>query len=291
LKPVSELSQANHWQSRPFISSDDSTLFFYDSRVPENSVTIGRGGGDLGMIVRPSSNAPWSSAINLGNAINTPTGTEDTPAITADGQTFYFSRFDAFAPDDPTGYNSGDIWQSSVLRFDAVGLSGAGGNYSQDFTSLGTEDSAGSPLPIGWTFTANDVVFNNATTDNFPTRSRSYAGVFNGGADGNADRALVTDESVNEAGELGLRTHIETSDLQAVRLSFDLEAWQVYRTLGAGKGAAAFHVVLEADTGSGFAQVADLGTVTTGRRGPGRAGLEHRRSNPSRGFGWAHAFD
>ena len=50
--------------------------------------------------------------------------------------------------------------------------------------------------------------------------------------------------------------------VQALRLGFDLEAWQLFS--GADQAEAAFHVVLEADTGDGFSQVADLGLVTTG---------------------------
>jgi hypothetical protein len=266
LEPLAELSQPDHWQSRPFISADDRTMFFYDSSF-NGSVTVQRGNGDLGMLVRSSSNAAWSAPVNLGNAVNTTIDYEDMPTLSSDGQTFYFTRYDYSAPDDPTWYNSADIWQSSVLPFDAVGLSGAGGDYSQDFTTLGSDASQpGSPLPAGWTFTANDVVFNNTTTEEFPTRRRVYAGVYNGGNNGDADRALVTDESVNEAGELDFRTRVEQADLRALRLGFDLEAWQVYRSVGTEKAEASFQVVLEADIGDGFTQVADLGIVTTGQK-------------------------
>jgi hypothetical protein len=120
------------------------------------------------------------------------------------------------------------------------------------------------PLPTGWTFTANDIVFNNSTTDRLPAISRNYAGAYNGGASGDADRALVTDYSQTEGGELDLRVHVQGDDLQALRLEFDLETWQVFSSVGNGKGEAAFHVVLEADTGDGFSQVADLGTASTG---------------------------
>jgi hypothetical protein len=116
------------------------------------------------------------------------------------------------------------------------------------------------PLPRGWTFTANDVVFNNTTTDKFPAARRDYAGVYNAGLAGDADRALVTDYSLEEGGELDFRAHVQDADLQALRLGFDLEAWRVFSSVGE----AAFHVVLEADTGDGFSQVADLGIVTTG---------------------------
>jgi hypothetical protein len=57
---------------------------------------------------------------------------------------------------------------------------------------------------------------------------------------------------------------VQDNDLQALRLEFDLEAWQVFSTVGNGMGEAAFRVLLEADSGEGFVSVADLGTVTTG---------------------------
>jgi hypothetical protein len=254
------LSHPNRWQSRPFISADDLTLFFYHERP-----TMTRGGGDLAMLVRPTVDAPWSAAVNLGNAINT-VDDDDMPTLAADGQTFYFSRFDLPLSDFPSYHNSADIWQASVLPFEAVGIAGAGGGYSQGFNSLGADASgAGTPLPVGWTFTANDIVFENATTNKFPAQRLVYAGVYNAGMDADADRALVTDVTRNEAGELDFRTLVSDSPLQALRLGFDIEVWQLRSGLGANPGEAAFHVVLEADSGNGFQQVADLGEFSTGK--------------------------
>lgn len=48
-------------------------------------------------------------------------------------------------------------------------------------------------------------------------------------------------------------------------MAFDLEAWQVSLKSNDLKGEAAFRVVIEADAGSGFQQVVDFGTVSTGR--------------------------
>jgi hypothetical protein len=184
------------------------------------------------------------------------------PNFAANGQMLYFTRFD---PNDASYYNSADIWQSPVLPFETVGVRGNGGAYSQNFDGLGTaSNAAGASLPTGWTFTANDIVFNNQTTERFPASRRAYAGVYNAGMDVNTDRSLVTDHSTNEAGELDFRALVQDAPLQALRLGFDLEAWQLFSQLGDNKGEAAFHVVLEADSGSGFSQVADLGTATTG---------------------------
>jgi hypothetical protein len=100
-------------------------------------------------------------------------------------------------------------------------------------------------------------------TSRFPARRRNYAGVYNAGLDGDPDRALVTDYSLDEGGELDFRALVQDAPLQALRLGFDLEAWQLFLPPGAGPGEAAFRVILEADTGSGFSRVADLGNVTT----------------------------
>jgi hypothetical protein len=69
----------------------------------------------------------------------------------------------------------------------------------------------------------------------------------------------------SESGELDFRAFVTVADLQALRLGFDIEAWQLRSRLGANPGEAAFHVVLEADSGNGFQQVADLGEFSTGK--------------------------
>ena len=117
-------------------------------------------------------------------------------------------------------------------------MRGSGAAHAQDFDVLGTGSSVvGTPLPPGWAFTAHEVIFN----------------------------ALVTDVTINEAGELDFRALGTDTDLQALRLGFDIEAWQLRSALGANLGEAAIQVVLEADSGSGFVQIADLGIVSTGK--------------------------
>jgi ELWxxDGT repeat protein len=257
LVPMPELSDPAKWQSRPHISSDGRTLFFYESNGWEQSNQAARGNGDLMMLVRSSDQSPWSEPINLGSAINSGSQ-EDFAHLSFDRRTLYFVRA-------VVANENGEIWQAPVLPFEAKAISGNGGDYAQDFDSLGTVfPAAGTALPTGWTFTANDVVFASATTSRFPARRRNYAGVYNAGMAGDTDRALVTDYSVDEGGELDFRAFVQDAPLQALRLGFDLEAWQIYSEVGANKGEAAFHVVIESDTGTGFSQLVDLGTVTTG---------------------------
>jgi hypothetical protein len=237
----------------PRPTTDGLVMFFGSYRAG------GRGSEDLYLSTRASKGDPWGPAVSLGSAVNSST-TELGANLSPDGAELWLTRTRDAANDQTR-----DLYIARVLPFDRVQLTGHGGVYQQTFDTLGVDTSqADTPVPSGWTFTANDIVFNNTTTDRFPALRRNYAGVYNGGVNGDADRALVTDYAANGGGELDLRVEVTDDDLQAVRLEFDLEAWQVFSSVGNGKGEAAFHVVLEADAGGGFTPVADLGTVTTG---------------------------
>jgi hypothetical protein len=263
-EPIAEFSTsdlANYlWESAPGLSADGQGLF----------LELGWYGGSLADLpdqrgvdiyfAKRDGQGGWSKPVNLGNAINLASDYQTDPFLTADGSTLYFNRAVLSPEVGPQG-TTWDLYHAPVLRFETVGLSGAGGEYSQDFSALGTDSShGGTPLPIGWTFTANDVVFNNTTTGQFPAPRYSYAGAYNAGESGDSDRALTTMATTIEQGELHLRAEVTDSPLAALELSFDIEAWQVQRN----PGEAAFHVLLEADAGSGFQTIADLGTVTTG---------------------------
>ena len=146
LGPLPELAAPDHWQRRPFLSADSLSFFFRDNYDIEKAGAR-PGEVDLAVIVRPSVDAPWSAPVHLGNAINTK-DREDIARLSPDGHPLYWDRFDKSSPDDSSFYNSADIWQSSVLPFEAVGLSGAGSDYSQDFDALGADSSAAeTPLP------------------------------------------------------------------------------------------------------------------------------------------------
>lgn len=246
----------NGWEFAPSISADGLSLFFVTGSCCSSRRDI-RGEYDMYVSTRSSTSDQWGEAVNLGDTLNTPLG-EEWAYLDADRMTIYFTR----GLGDAGG---ADLWQSPLLPFQSVAQNGSGGAYATDFDSLGATASAtGNALPTGWTFTANDIVFNDATTRSFPTTARGYVGVYNAGADGHDDRALVTDVTSAEEGELDFRTLVVDSDLHALRLGFDIEAWQLRSGLGVNLGAAAFHVTLEADTGNGFQQVADLGEFSTG---------------------------
>lgn len=68
----------------PCISADGLSLYFYSARAG------GRGGGDLWVTTRSSTNEPWGYAQNMGSAINS--SREDvSPNISADGLSLIFS--------------------------------------------------------------------------------------------------------------------------------------------------------------------------------------------------------
>jgi hypothetical protein len=259
-QPIDGFATLDRWESHPAISKDQLSLFLEDTVIEQTNYDL-RGYSDMVVAVRSDINQRWSKPINLGDTINAAKSTYNTrPFLTADGSTLYFDRI----PDTSNGpiNRTSDIYQASVLPFLTESMAGDGSSYGQSFDVLGTDASQPFlPIPRGWTFTANDVVFNNVTTRKFPTTARPYAGVYNAGADGAADRSLVTDVTTNEAGELDFRALVTGEKLQALRLGFDIEAWQVR----VSNAEAAFHVVLEADSGNGFQPVADLGEFSTGK--------------------------
>ena len=144
------------------------------------------------------------AAVNLGSSVNGPQ-MEEYAILDADRATLYFTR----APSGQIETDS-SIWSAPVLSFEGISVLGSGGSYAQDFDVLGANSSdADTPLPTGWTFTANDIIFNNATTDTFPASRRNYVGVYNGGSSDGPDRALVTDVSLEEGGELDFRAVVD----------------------------------------------------------------------------------
>ena len=272
LVPVPQFSDPNTYFGRPSISADNLTLFaktFSDTMNRDRTKDT----ADLYMLTRPSVDAPWSAPINLGSTINSANHDDEFATLSADGSMLYYTRYERGA--DGPDWSTTDILQAPVKPFETVTMNGHGGRYSEDFDSMGVDATEpGSPLPRGWTFTANDVVFYDETTGPMPVTSRTWAQVYNAGIEGDTDRALVTEIERNrdEAGELDLRTTIEGEPVGAMRLKFDIEAWRVS---GANREAE-FQVILEADTGDGFEQVADLGEFSTGP-------TLQRTSNPGNG--------
>jgi len=70
--------------STPSISADGLSLYFSSKRSGEWA--------DLWVTTRPTVSDPWDPPVNLGPPINS-ASTEDTPSISADGLTLYFSSY------------------------------------------------------------------------------------------------------------------------------------------------------------------------------------------------------
>ncbi len=90
-----------YWESHASVSKDDKTLYFTSNREG------GYGGLDIYRSER-SRNGDWGPAMNLGPVINSKYN-EDTPFITDDGATLYFSSMDHY---NMGGY---DIFYSTRL--------------------------------------------------------------------------------------------------------------------------------------------------------------------------------
>ncbi len=85
IKKLNENINTRHWESHASISKDGKTLYF----------TSNRPGGYGGLDIYYSEREPggdWGPAVNMGPVINTPYN-EDTPFITEDGATIYFSSY------------------------------------------------------------------------------------------------------------------------------------------------------------------------------------------------------
>lgn len=92
--------------SEPSLSADGRTVYFSSNRKG------GQGRSDLYKTVKQE-DGEWSSAMNLGEAINTP-GDEVTPFVHADGETLYF------ASNGHIGYGGYDIYHSSTVSGDTT---------------------------------------------------------------------------------------------------------------------------------------------------------------------------
>lgn len=82
-KPIGKPINSRYWESHASLSSDGNTLYF----------TSNRRGGFGGMDIYSSEkqeNGDWGEPQNMGELINTELN-EDTPFITNDGKTLYFS--------------------------------------------------------------------------------------------------------------------------------------------------------------------------------------------------------
>jgi len=90
------------YDNAPAISVDGLLVFFWSNRPG------GYGNRDLWMTRRSTKDDPWSPAVNVGEAINTP-AKESNPCISADGRILYFWS------DRIGGFGHNDLYQAPVI--------------------------------------------------------------------------------------------------------------------------------------------------------------------------------
>jgi outer membrane protein OmpA-like peptidoglycan-associated protein len=82
-KPIGKPVNSKYFESHASLSPDGKTLYFTSNR------TGGKGGMDI-YTSSLAENGEWSEPVNLGDVINTPLN-EETPFLSSDGKTLYFS--------------------------------------------------------------------------------------------------------------------------------------------------------------------------------------------------------
>jgi hypothetical protein len=96
---ASDINVPGYNDAQPSISSDGLMLFFNSNRPG------GFGGFDLYVASRPSLEAPWEPAVNLGSQVNT-ADDDKGPGISADGSLLYFAKGEMDLYAVTVGYDS-----------------------------------------------------------------------------------------------------------------------------------------------------------------------------------------
>ncbi len=91
-------------EMRASISAEGLALYFQSDRPG------GSGHWDLWVTTRASISDPWGASVNLGPIVNS-SASDESPSISADGLTLYFSDFPEARPG---GVGSRDLWQVSI---------------------------------------------------------------------------------------------------------------------------------------------------------------------------------
>jgi len=87
----------------PSISADGLTLYFGSRR------SGGFGSEDIWATVRATTGDPWEEPVNIGPPVNSSAVYDQTPNISADGSTLYFTT------ERPGDVGSGDIYQALII--------------------------------------------------------------------------------------------------------------------------------------------------------------------------------
>lgn len=137
-----------------------------------------------------------------------------------------------------------------------------GKDYFQDFNSIPGSD-AGNVLPLGWSATGRGAI----TTAAFPPKRRIQNWqVYAAGEGTSSDQALavgVSSTSVPMTPQLQLLTQVDSEEIAAFQLDFDIEPWFADKR-AEETGEAAFDVTVEVDSGEGFSALRSFEAITGG---------------------------
>jgi hypothetical protein len=134
-------------QWNPAISGDGRLLFYcdyWDCSVNQDGLVD----TDLWLAMRASKDTDWGEPLNLGSPVNTPFA-EDSPMISPDGSTLYFSSDSGYVPE---GWDNYDLWQAPILPvvdFDDDGEVGES-DRSLLVESIGTDNPLFDIGPMPW---------------------------------------------------------------------------------------------------------------------------------------------
>ena len=136
---------ACQWNSA--LSADGRLLFLCDYWDCPPRLD-GCGATDIWLSMRADRDTNWTAPVNLGLPVNTPFA-EDSPMISADGSTLYFSS-DSF--DEPAGWNNLDLWQAPILPVPDLDNDGFVGSDDvlRLMDSWGTSDPLCDIGPVPW---------------------------------------------------------------------------------------------------------------------------------------------
>ena len=103
--PLTDITELNSTanEGRPSLSHDGLDIYFFSNRPG------GQGGNDIWVATRGSVDAPWSTPVNLGPAVNT-SANDQAPDISSDGETLFFCS------DHAGGSGALDLWMSTRTK-------------------------------------------------------------------------------------------------------------------------------------------------------------------------------
>ena len=160
--------------------------------------------------------------------------------------------------------------------------------FQQNFNALGTDDTVGVDLPVGWSVTdKHQDIFRNSTNTAFNSGEVELIGIqpyiLNTGAPQAEDRSLSVHLDSESESTIQYLADVTNLDANALQLSFDMEVWDYLATVEetapetngtddanvvamADNGmpeSVSLALVAEADFGDGFEQIVDFGIVST----------------------------